>query len=347
MSHPDVTTAPEEVAEPVKRAPFGRVLRRFRSTAVLATVLAAAAVVSHVETPSTSNPSTSSVQAEGVHGGVKLVQNQTPVFWWNGNRWDYFAFINNIRASVNGYNNWVPGSSNTIDHTDVWNNGPLDVVIVDRHGSQLRVRLRRSDLYVLGWWDRNGVYQYLGPGWDADIPPGTPPNLLHQALDTPSYDGMERMANLNGGGGQGRSRYNARFNQDTVSASAAALFNADFSHPELIGQGLLVLVQFISEATRFRGISDAIGWGGFGNNTGDNWAFNTTIPAELVGQENSWGQMSERYNWMLENNAQDSWNNAFTGYWRNPDGTTSNRRLITMADYGNVFNCVRGFPGRR
>ncbi|SED12183.1 Ribosome inactivating protein [Amycolatopsis tolypomycina] len=345
MSHPDVTTAAEPAVTSVKKPAPARAFRRLLPTTFLAATLAVATLVSEVHIPATPT-----VQAGGVPGSsqsspsIKLVQDQTPIFWWNGSRWDYFGFINAIRRSMNVYNNYVPGSSNTIDHTDPWNrSGSLDVVVGSRNGHQVRIRLRRSDMYVLGWFDRNGTYQYLGNWTEANGPGGS---NIHQALDTPSYDGIERMANL-GNPGQWRSRYTARFNQDVVSASADNLWNADFNHPELIGQALLVLVQFISEATRFRGISDTIGWGGFADRSADNWQFNTNIPSQLVDMENNWGQLSERFDWMLENNAQDSPGNAFTGFWRNPDGSIASRLLITMADYGLVFNLVKGFPGRR
>lgn len=346
MSHPDVTVAPDQgasepAAQPVKRSALTSALRRLRLAPVLAALLAAAALVSEVHVGPT--PSVAADSARSDNHSVRLVQNQTPIFWWNGNRWDYFGFINAIRRSVNAFNNSVPGSSNTIDHTDPWNGGSLDVVIGDRNGHQVRIRLRRSDLYVVGWFDRNGVYQYLGEWTQANVPPGS---HIHQALTTASYDRIEQMANT-GNNGRWHSRYDVRYNQDAVSAAAAALWNADFNHRELMGQGLLLLVQFIAEAARFRGISDAIGWNGFGDRSADNWAFNTTVPHELVDQETNWGQMGERFNWMLENNTQDSWNNAFTGYWRNADGSVASRRLITMADYGYVFNLVRGFPGRR
>lgn len=341
MSRPDVTTAPGQAAGPGKRAAFTKALRRFRPATFLAALLAVAALVSEVHIPST--PSVEADSARSDSHNIKLVQNQTPIFWWNGSRWDYFGFINAIRRSVNAYNNAVPGSANTVDHADPWNHGALDVVIGDRNGHQLRIRVRRSDLYVVGWFDRNGTYQYLGNWAEAIIPPNT---ATHQALATPSYDGIERMANINNGG-TWHSRYNTRFNENSLSAATGSLWHADFSHPELIGQSLLVLVQFIAEAARFRGVSDAIGWGGFADRSADNWQFNTTIPRELVDQENNWGHMSERFNWMLETNNPDSWANAFTGFWRNADGTVASRRLITMADYALVFNLVRGFPGRR
>lgn len=340
MSDPDVMVVPEQSARRAGRPSFTKALRRLRPTVFVAALLAVAALVSDVHvTPAPA------AQPDSVHQSdhaIKLVQNQTPLFWWNGNRWDYFGFINAIRSSMNVHNNAVPGSSNTVDHTDPWNGGYLDVVIGTRDGHQVRIRLRRSDLYVVGWFDQNNTYQYIGPSDQADLPPNT---NVHQALRTGSYAAMEAMANERGGH---FSRYGARFNEGSVSASATALWKASNSNRDLQGQALLVLVQFISEAARFRGISDTIGWTGYGNKSEDNPQESTApIASQIVDQETNWGQLSERFNWMLEANQNDSPNHAFWGFWRNSDGSVGSRLLITAADYALVFNLVKGYPGRR
>ncbi|MET9089330.1 ribosome-inactivating family protein [Streptomyces sp. NPDC004237] len=284
---------------------------------------------------------------------VETVANQTPVFWWNGSRWDYFGFLNSIRSQINAHDNSVAGSSNTVSHTDPWNPAAIDVVVGDRHGHQVRLRLRRSDLYLVGWFDQNDTYNYLGPANQAEIPPShdwpaqaNTRGGSRQLLASASYDQIERLAN-HGNDGEPVTRSTMPFNQDSVSSAASALWWADQQHRELMGQGVLLFTQFISEALRFRGISDEIGWQGFGDRSQDNWQFRTRINPVLVNQETQWGTLSERFNELQRRNRRDDDSaQLLDGWWRAPDGAINGQLLRNLAQFALTLNTVKGFPGR-
>ena len=228
----------------------------------------------------------------------------TPIFWWNGTRWDYFAFINNVRRNVNAYNNEVPnGNGNTIDHTDSSSTGHFfDVVIGTQQGNQVRIRIRASDLYVTGWFTHNDVYNFIGSAWEAGIPAdhseynngGTGGNW--QLSNSGNYIDLEHMASSNGN----FDRANVHYDQLRVDAFAMDLWKAD-DHARMAA-AVVYFAQFISEAARFRGVADVIGWNGFADRSEDNWQFSTTVDRNLVGQEQNWDSLSQRFNWMLENN---------------------------------------------
>lgn len=276
----------------------------------------------------------------------------TPVFWWDGNRWDYFSFINQMRANVNAYNNAVPNSQgHTVDHTDpnaINRFFEAVIGIGDRNNPsnarqhQLRIRIRASDLYVVGWYTGSGTYNYLGSAWEAGLPAT---GRTWQLSNSGNYVDLERMANSGNLPGAAFNRSALRYDQARVNAFGWDLWNAD--NPARMAAAVVYFAQFISEATRFRGISDVIGWNGFGHRSQDNWQFSTVIDNHLVGQENQWAHLSQRFNWMLANNvAQDNPRNALQAWYRDSGGIVRLATLLTMADYAKVMNTVRGFPGR-
>lgn len=337
MSHSDVTTVPEQAAVPRKS-------RRIRLTGACAALAAGAVLVSGFSHTPAPKAQAHTVTLDAA--SIETVQNQTPLFWWNGSRWDYFGFLNSIRRAIHADNNNVPGSSNTVDHTDTNNHGFFDVVIGDRNGHQVRLRLRRDNLYLMGWFDSNDTYNYIGNSWQAGIPNDHRQAARagarggnRQLLAGASYDRIERLARTERG--------RLHFNQDAVSSGAGVLWHADYGHPEFLAQSLLFFTQFVAEAARFRGIADTIGWQGFADSTADNWRYRTTIDPHLIDQETSWDNLSQRFNWMLLNNVpQDSARNALNGALRTASGAILVYRLITMSDYARVLNMALGYPKR-
>jgi hypothetical protein len=270
---------------------------------------------------------------------------QTPVFWYNGDRWDYFGFINKVRSQVNAYNNAVPGSANTVSHTDHRSIGEFfDVVIVIEGGHQVRIRMRASDLYIVGWFTQNDVYNIIGPANEAGIPAdhGNYNNGgrggYWSLSDSGNYVDLERIAG-------GFHRAHVRYDEARVNAFGQDLWRAD--DPARMAAAVIYFSQFIAEAARFRGIADTIGWLGYGHRSSDNWQFSTAINEQLVGQENNWGTLSRRFNQLLRSNSQDNQDTALTGWYQDTGGRIVSMLLITLADYARVMNTVRGYPGSK
>ncbi len=271
---------------------------------------------------------------------------QTPVFWADGNRWDYFAFINEVRRNVNGWDNRVPGvQGEIVDHTDVMANHQfIDVFVGTNTGQQVRIRLRASDLYIVGWFTHNDVYNYVGSAWEVGIPAdhGQPNSGGRggnwQLANSGNYGVLENMAGI----------YRSQFNYDSarVNAYALNLWRADDRRQ--MAAAVVFFAQFISEAARFQGISDTIGWNGFADRREDNWRMSAVIDHNLIRQENQWGTLSQRFNWMLENGrTRDDQRSALTGWYRGADNVVRWALLITLADYAKVMNTVLGYPRRR
>ncbi|MFD9903346.1 ribosome-inactivating family protein [Streptomyces sp. NPDC059063] len=145
-------------------------------------------------------------------------------------------------------------------------------------GEQVTLRLRASDLYVVGFWIGD-VYYYFSDHTDLP-PPGNMPGGARALRYGSSYGDIERRADRARG-------------QVTASGSGGmALSNAvrDLARSDPddgVGgpRALLVLAQMIAEATRFSVIENQIR---------DNWsnadAYN--LPYTSVGLENSWQPLS-------------------------------------------------------
>ncbi|MER6186925.1 ribosome-inactivating family protein [Streptomyces sp. NPDC001652] len=307
--------------------------------------MAGAALITGVSiSPHGATPSAGAhnVQLDTRH--AQTVQDQTPVFWSTGTRWDYWGFLNNIRRAQNAYNNNVPGTTDIVDHTDPASAAFFDVMVGGRRNS-VRIRLRSSDLYLVGWFTRNDTYNYIGPANQAGIP-ATHTQPAHtgqrggnwQLTNEPSYGRLEGMAR------GGFTRASLRFSGPAVDAAVANLYRAD--HSELMAQSVLFFTQFISEAVRFRPIADTIGWQGFTNDARDGTPLSTQLDPRLIGQENQWSSLSERFNWMLAHGEDDDPRYAYNAVIRRLSGEVVGTRLITLAQYALVLNMAHGYPGR-
>ncbi|GLP67438.1 hypothetical protein TUSST3_40600 [Streptomyces sp. TUS-ST3] len=92
----------------------------------------------------------------------------------------------------------IPGTRR--DHTDPVSTGFFDVMVGGRDNA-VRTRLRRSDLYLVGWFTGNDTYNYIGPRDQAGIPdthnhPATPGQRggSWQLARVASYGRLEGMA---------------------------------------------------------------------------------------------------------------------------------------------------------
>ncbi|UUU29412.1 ribosome-inactivating family protein [Streptomyces sp. CA-210063] len=210
----------------------------------------------------------------------------------------YVQFINSIRARVNdGGRTFVQGAGNAylVDHTrssvNLNTHAAYVQVDIQMWGNDhfVRLQLRRDNLYILGWWDEHNDYHYMG----NRTPPLQERERMHDggyrdardAIRTPfeeNYVSMETAANEH--------RANMAISRDSINGAAWYLYNAN--NNQNMARGVLRMAQFIAEAARFRPIRDNIaGVIGF-----DAVHF---IPPQLVSQENQWGHLSGRFNWLL------------------------------------------------
>ncbi|MEU6804769.1 ribosome-inactivating family protein [Streptomyces neyagawaensis] len=222
----------------------------------------------------------------------------------NQDRWAYWGFINQIRRQVNGADNGVPGSSETIDHTP---NDTGDFIDVDiqmwENPNYVRIRLRRGDLYLMGWWSNDGVYNRLG----GEAESGTPAVAWNNRGEVTQW-APNRPTNFNADypnlqNRAGVSRNEIGFNRDHLNTAAWNLYDArtpvnrdggNQAATEIRNQAraVLTMTQFISEATRFRGIATRLGYAN--EQPADNNP--VYLPDVVVQSENNWGALSSRFN---------------------------------------------------
>ncbi|MFI1358308.1 ribosome-inactivating family protein [Streptomyces sp. NPDC020898] len=210
-------------------------------------------------------------------------------------RWAYVNFINNIRLGIaDGGSTQVPGAggAQTI-HTPTNPAQPYYQVDIQMWGSNdfVRLQLNRGDLYLLGWWDHNNVYHYMGnrtvtrESREAARTQDQVTRLPASVARTPFGEGYGALENA---AGETRSRMNV--SRATISSAAWYLY--DSNNTRNMARGALRMAQFISEAARFRPMRDFIA-PIMGRDA------NLRIPPQLVAQQNNWGTLSAHFNALL------------------------------------------------
>jgi hypothetical protein len=258
----------------------------------------------------------------------------------------YTDFINQIHRQINAADNGVPGSYNTVDHTS--DTTEFFDVDVQMWGSEdfVRIRLRRSDLYLVGWWSSDAVYNRVDSEAASGAPAGSRPTNFRA-----DYPSLERVA--------GASRYEIGFSRDALNTAAWNLYNArqptdrdggNQAATEIRNQAraVLMMTQFLSEAARFRGVATRLSFANEERADHDP----VYIPWQVAGQENDWGTLSERFNrWLGAARAAGNPQIAdpdtheptrvwTIDQWNNLVGFT----LATLADYARVLYTVKGRP---
>jgi hypothetical protein len=100
---------------------------------------------------------------------------------------NYLSFLSQIRANVDyeaqDVDNTVEGTTDLVDHTNPTALGYTEAIIVTEAGHQVRLRFRTSDMYLVGWFDSNSHYHYLGARVEARVPASDnePPQLTSGA----------------------------------------------------------------------------------------------------------------------------------------------------------------------
>lgn len=251
----------------------------------------------------------------------------------------YINFINDIRSRVtDNEGSVVPGAGEAyqVNHTiNISTRDSRDFIRVDVHAmgspDYVRIQVRRSDLYIVGWWGADGVYRYLGvpdaQGRDqnADNGPssrygdGGPNDHPHRSAGfTDNYNSIEAAA------GQGRA--GLAINPWTVNGAVHYLLAAD--NRQHMAQGVLQMTQWLSEAARFRPLRDEIAL--VMNDNGNYFR----VPQEYANQENNWGNLSYRFNELLRRGqgAQDT-QQPYTGWGRIVNGRPLQYTLRTAVAY--------------
>jgi hypothetical protein len=250
-------------------------------------------------------------------------------------RADYWGFINGLRAAVDeGRDNSVPGTRTPVDHTDsnnqyytqvdihAWGGGPDDFV---------RLQIRRSDLYVVGWWSNDNWYNRAEHGDPA--PTSRWQNGEFRGVDgmrdtsfDAGYPSLQNVANA--------SRYGMHFNYSTLNDAVWALLNArGNTTSQAQALGFMRLAQFVSEAARFRAISDFMVTAATGGDL--------VLDNHLVDLQNQWDPLSVRFNRLRNQRNSDA--NPFRVWGRNEQGGLSQYTLWTAALYANyVLNTAKG-----
>jgi hypothetical protein len=262
----------------------------------------------------------------------------------NDDRDGYWGFINHIRSVVNqNQANYVPGTNEHIEHTGTGGAGsmnPADYFQVDLHEWDapqdrfLRLQIRRSDLYVVGWWDWGNMYNAAEPSPSVRMREGQ----MIGAWGTrnpgfgANYGRIEGWAGIN--------RNDIHYNRATVNEAVRTLLGTDDrnSGTQSQARAFLMMTQFVSEAARFRPISDLMGFASNG--------WDTQIDGRLVGMENNWDAVSQRYN-RLRARAESEHNNNVTdtdpmrAYWRDTGGSVREIVLWNLINFAMVLNVAK------
>ncbi|MGW0949221.1 ribosome-inactivating family protein [Streptomyces sp. NPDC002623] len=273
----------------------------------------------------------------GPIGGAQpaLANDNNPMFKiGDDDGYDYVNFINTLRARVNdGQTSLVPGAGTAfqVNHTDTrlfpgsssWPQGrdahdayvQVDVRMWG-NANFVRLQLRRADLYILGWWDRHNVYHYMG---NRTVPQAERERMdsgnMRNASSTArtsfdeNYVGMQTAAN--------ELRSYMAISRDTISSAAWYLY--DSNNNQNMARGVLRMTQWVSEAARQRPLRDSIA-----TVMGNNGVYR--IDPGFVSQENNWGTLSVRFNWLL----------GFPQGHRDPQPLTAYRRDA----WGNAVSIV-------
>lgn len=304
MSHTDVITLPgREPQQQPAAAPRHRTRRITVGSIVAAVVLSVFATLI------------------GPLGAVQSADAAGNPRWKIGDRNSYNNFIGRIRWAVNsGHREAVPGTGYRIMHTDEnATRNYIDVDVEIQHNQRfVTLRLRASDLYLIGWFggDRGHErYYYL------DANQAMPSNAQPAGFGE-NYHDLEQAAGTN--------RYNMRYNPHNFDQAVYTLIRGGDRRDR--AHAVLMMTQAVSEATRFRPISQY-----FGLLNADDLR-PTGLDPHYVDMQNDWGKGSERYNELLSQHRSDSPDSAFK-IWRFDKNTRQwiQTSLVSAALYAMYY----------
>ncbi|MCL8010997.1 ribosome-inactivating family protein [Streptomyces sp. AS02] len=194
----------------------------------------------------------------------------------------YVQVVRAIRNAVNTEDATVPGAGYQVMHTDTTATQTyVDIDVEDAYSdTYVRVRMRASDMYLMGWWANDGQYHY------ADESQGSSSNSTPAPFKE-TYLSLEQNA--------GTTRYDVTYSEWQLSNAVHSLLKASKDNTREQARAFLMLVQALAEGPRFRPIAD------FFRLASAPDVQESRMPWQLVDMENSWGQLSERFNTQMKN----------------------------------------------
>ncbi|MEU6381800.1 ribosome-inactivating family protein [Streptomyces sp. NPDC046909] len=280
MSHTDLTAPPEQGRRHgIQGMPFGSIVTAV-VLALFATLLGPLGVL---QSASATAPDKGSIAR-----------------WKIGDNASYKTFIENIGSAVEASRDdpSVPGTSQRIRHTDPTNTRSyINVDVVDDNSDRfVTLRLRRSDLYLMGWWggDRgHEQYHYVGDPNGQSMPPASGAshdNGLRpvRAQFGENYTDLERIAGVN--------RTSISYTNASLGNAVLTLIRASNSERPSSNEtrnqarAFLMMTQAVSEAARQKPIANFYGKVQSSGHT-EGW-----LDGRYVSMENRWSEFSKDFN---------------------------------------------------
>lgn len=192
----------------------------------------------------------------------------------------YAQVVKAIRNAVNAQDPTVPGAGYQVMHTDTTARQTyVDIDVEDAYSdTYVRVRMRASDMYLMGWWANDGQYHY------ADASQASSSNSV-EAPFKETYPDLEQQG--------GTTRYDVTYSEASLSNAVHSLLRAGDKRDQ--ARAFLMMAQTLAEGSRFRPIAEFFHLASAPN------VQETRLPWQLVDMENSWGQLSERFNTQMKN----------------------------------------------
>ena len=280
MSQPDVLAVPEREA----RRRTTRALRQRTHGATVGSIVATVvlAVCATLLGPL------------GMVSTASAVNDGEPIASWKiGDATSYGAFIRAIRQHVGRGNADVPGTSYNVDHTSGAGQPEryLTVRVVAPHNDRsVRLRLRASNLYLVGWWRNSHERdQYVSVDRKQTQPPVNGRDNERDGVSAPfgeSYGEIEAATGVSG------DRGNIQYGLESWNNAVETLIRADRRSRSEQARAFLMMTQGISEAARFRPVADIIVRSQAVNAGGH-------MPGHYISMQNRWGEFSGRFNKVL------------------------------------------------
>lgn len=118
------------------------------------------------------------------------------------------------------------------------------------------------------------------------------------------------------------------------------MLNAGHQPAQARARAALMYATFISEAVRFAPIGSTLGYGA------DQWT--AELGYQLVGQENNWGLISDRYNALRarainehNNDVTEPGDRALHAYWRDSNGRIQEIVLWNLINFALILNVAK------
>lgn len=211
---------------------------------------------------------------------------------------------------------------------------------------EVRLRFRVSDIYLVGWFDRDGRYNYLGLRDEAQVPaeprrgPDGRPLEPRQLIASPSYVNPQTQGNV--------SRYTMKYGRVETENHAMSLWNADGSEASRTraAAAAVYFAQFVCEATRLRDTGEWLEERAFGEEDWESYNMHTTIDRRLVDEQNEWGRISDHFARAQANpEGFDPSEDLLTVWTVNSRGDLVEQTLRWAYQVASVLYVANAFPG--